>query len=131
MFLRQELDKRKIIKNKIKELKSWIARSTEQPNDELMKVLLANIDKLQNINLLINKINQQTQITIGGTQLSLITAIEIRDTIKSKIDIITDLINTNDYLDIITLLEQRDNFIDEYNSINSTIRITDWNIKLD
>ena len=129
MFLRQKLDKRKNIKNKIKELKSWSLRST--PSDELIKLLLAQLDELQNINLIINKVNQQTLITIGGTQLNITTAVEIRDTIKSKMDLITDLIATDTSLDITNLIEQRDNFMDEYNSIDGAIRITDWNVKLD
>ncbi len=129
MFLRQTLDKRKNIKNKIKELKGWLLRSA--PSDELIALLLVQFDELQNINLLINKVNQQTVIMIGGTQTSLTTAIEIRDTIKSKIDLITDLIATNTSLDMTSLLEQRDKLMAEYDSINGSIRLTDWNIKLD
>jgi len=129
MFLRQKLDKRKNIKNKIKELKGWLLRSA--PSDELITLLLVQLDELQNINLLIDKVNQQTLITIGGTQTNLTTAVEIRNTIKSKIDLITDLIATNTSLDITSLLEQRDKFMSEYNSIDGSIRITDWNIKLD
>jgi len=129
MFLRQKLDKRKNIKNKIKELKRWLLNSV--PSDELIALLLIQLDELQNINLLIDKVNQQTLVTIGGTQINLTTAVEIRNTIKSKVDLITALIATNTSLDMTNLLEQRDNFISEYSSIDGVIRITDWNIKLD
>jgi hypothetical protein len=129
MFLRQKLDNRKNIKNKIKELKGWLLRSA--PSDELIKLLLVQLDGLQNTNLLIDKVNQQTLVKIGGTQTNLATAVEIRNTIKSKIDLITDLIATNTSLDITSLLEQRDNFMEEFNSLDGVIRVTDWNINLD
>jgi len=129
MFLRQKLDKRKNIKNKIKELRGWLLKS--DPSDELITLLLVQLDELQNINLIIDKVNQQTLVTIGGTQTNLATAIEIRNTIRSKIDLITDLIATHTSLDITSLLEQRDNFMAELNSIDGAIRITDWNVNLD
>jgi hypothetical protein len=129
MFLRQKLDNRKNIKNKIKELKGWLLRSA--PSDELIKLLLVQLDGLQNTNLLIDKVNQQTLVKIGGAKTNLATAVEIRNTIKSKIDLITDLIATNTSLDITSLLEQRDNFMEEFNSLDGVIRVTDWNINLD
>lgn len=129
MFLRQKLDKRKNIKTKIKELRGWLLRST--PSDELIKLLLVQLDELQNINLIINKVNQQTLIKIGGTETNLATAIEIRNTIKSKIDLITNLIATHITLDITSLLEQRDDLMAEFSSIDRAIRMTDWNINLD
>jgi len=129
MFLRQQLDKRNNIKNKINELSAWVLKVV--PSDKLVSLLLVQFDELQNINLLISKVNNQTEVNIGGTTISLATAIEIRSTIKLKIDLITSLITTNTNLDITSLLDQRDNFLAEYNSIDGVIRVTDWNIKLD
>ena len=129
MYLREKLDEKKLIKTKIKELRNNLLHGT---SDEIVKVLLLNIDLIQNINLVINKVNQQTMLNIGNTSISITTAVEIRKAINIKINIITELINSNnEVLDILILMEQRDMFMEEYNSINNAIRMLDWSIKID
>ncbi|RLI63725.1 MAG: hypothetical protein DRO67_05300 [Candidatus Asgardarchaeum californiense] len=132
MYLREKLDEKKLIKIKIKELENNILYGDSQSKDSIVKVLLSYIDDLQNINLILNKVNQQTELLIGKTKITIATAVEIRKAIKTKIDVITRLIEENDSkLDIIILIEQRDKLMDEYNSINNSIRMMDWSVKLD
>lgn len=133
MYLREKLDKKELIKLKIKELRdSLLVNTNIAKSDEIVKVLLDYIDVLQNINLIINKVNQQTIINIGDSSITVAVAIEIRKAIKTKISVITSLMATdNKVLDILILLKQRDDLIEEYNGINNTIRIADWSVKLD
>lgn len=130
MFLRQKLDERMWLKKKIKELKSNAFEFTSK-QDELLKQLIIIIDKLQSINLILNKINNESIIEIAGTKLSLQTAIEIRSTMKAKIDVISELIALDTgKLDILALMEQRDTIIEEYTAVNSAINQADWKIQL-
>lgn len=133
MYLREKLDERKLIKTKIKELKHCLLSELDiVEENETVEALLSYVDLLQNINLVINKVNQQTIISIGDTEISTTVAVEIRKAIKTKINVITQLINnTGKKLNILILMKQRDILIEEYNSINNTIRLTDWRIKLD
>ena len=132
MYLREKLDKKQLIKTKIKELENSILYSSKDTSDLIVKALLAYIDDFQNINLILNKVNQQTTLLIGTTKITVTTAVEIRKAIKTKVDVITKLIEkNNDQLDILILIEQRDKLIDEYNSINNAIRMMDWSVKID
>lgn len=134
MYLREKLDERNNLKTKIEELKNSIFNFdiSEEKYDLLIKELLICIDKLQNITIIIDKINQQTVITIGNIEVPLVVAIEIRHTIKSKIDIITKLISSKvDKLDTLVLMQQRDDYLAEYTKINNKIRLVDWRINVE
>lgn len=131
MFLRQKLDERKFLKVKIKELKENILCFTDE-QDTLIKHLLTLLDRLQIINLVLNSVNSNSIINIAGNELSLSTAIEVRNTLQSKIDVMNGLIGAcKGNLNIITLMEQRDGVIEEFMAIDSAIRQADWNIKIE
>ena len=133
MYLREKLDEKELIRNKIIELQhSLLVGFDITENDKVVKVLLEYIDILQNINLIINKVNQQAMLNVGENKISIFTAIEIRKAIKAKIDVITSLIaDNNKGLDILVLIDQRDALIVEHNGIDSVIRITDWSVLID
>lgn len=131
MFLRQKLDERKFLKSKINELKKSILHFTDE-QDELIKELLILFDRLQTINLVLNKVNYESVIVIADTELSLNTAVELRNALQSKIDMMTDLISSCEgNLDVMSLMEQRDGVIEEFMVIDSAIRKADWNIKIE
>ena len=131
MFLRQKLDEREWIKKKIKELKNSAYTFTKH-QDEVLKQLLILMDKLQSINLILNKINNESIIDIAGTKLSMQAAVEIRSTMKAKIDVISELIALdNGKLDILALIIQRDSMVEEYAAIDSAINQADWKIQLE
>lgn len=130
MFLRQKLDERVWLKKKIKELKNNAFEFTSR-QDELLKQLIVLMDKLQSINLILNKVNNESIIEIAGTKLSLQTAVEIRSTMKNKIDIISELIALDTgKLDVLSLMVQRDIIIEEYMTVNSAISQADWKIQI-
>lgn len=131
MFLHQKLDERKWIKIKILELKNNALKfNTDQ--DNLLKQLLVLLDKLQTMNLIIHKVNNDSIIEISGTKLNLNTAIELRNTVKAKIDIISELIKANvEKLDVLALMAQRDNMLAEYSALDSAINQADWKIQID
>jgi len=132
MYLREKLDEKELIKIKIKELQNSIMVNTNDANDNVVKALLVYIDDLQNINLILDRVNHQTTLLVGSTDIDISTAVEIRRAINSKINVITRLINKDtSKLDVLVLVEQRDKLIVEYNSINNAIRRMDWSVKLD
>lgn len=131
MFLRQKLDERKFLKIKINELKENILHFTDE-QDELIKEFLILLDRLQTINLVLNKINYESIITIANTELSLNTAIELRNTLQSKIDMMDGLISSSKgTLNLLALMKQRDSVLEEFMVIDSAIKQADWNIKIE
>lgn len=131
MYLREKLDELTVLNKKVVELKTNILINTSEDKDALVKELLIYYDDIQNIKLVLAKVNNQTMVNVGQTQIDIITAVTIRDNIKNKINLISDIIKSNATLDILTLLDQRDALLEEYNSINKSIRLSDWSIKLD
>ncbi len=131
MFLREKLNERIWIKQKIKELKKHALVQTKQ-QDDVLKKLLSLLDDLRTVNLVIHKINNDYTIEVAGTKISLNTAIELRKTIKYKISVISEIINLNsDKLDVLSLIDQRDELIDEYSVIDNAVSQADWKIKLE
>lgn len=134
MYLREKLDERILLNQKISELRKKLSSEFVQETEAngIVVVLLDYINQLQTINLILNQANTQSKIKVGTTELTLSTAIELRKAIKLKIDVITDLIdNNNKNLDIISLQRQRDGLIKEFISIDSTIRQLDWRVSID
>lgn len=131
MFLYQKLYERAWIKQKISELRCNALKFTTG-QDDILKQLLFLLDKLQNINLVIHKVNNESIIEIAGTKINLNTAIEIRSTIKAKIDIMSELITADiGKLDVLVLIAQRDTMLAEYSALDSAINQADWKIQID
>lgn len=132
MYLREKLDELRILKQKSDELRFSILRSSnEAEKDSLVKALLKCMDDIQNIKLILSKVNNQTSMAIGQSKIDITTAVIIRDNLDAKIKLISNIITGDSALNILTLMEQRDALLVEYNSINKTIRLTDWSVTLD
>lgn len=135
MYLREKLTELKILTSKIEELERYLFRSYELQDDiknEIVKVILNCIDEVQNIKLILNNINKQTSLKIAEADLDLGSAVTIRDTIDKKIKLITNMINSdNTKLDILTLMGQRGDLLNEFNTMNVSITLADWSIKID
>lgn len=131
MFLRQKLNERKWIKQKISELKKSAYIFTER-QDDILQQLIKTFDQLQTINLILNKVNTESIIEIAGTKLNLNIAVELRYTMQSKIDIISELIALNNgRLDVLSLMKQRDELIDEHYAMDAAISKADRTIRID
>lgn len=131
MFLRQKLEERKYLKIKIDELERAIFSFSDK-QDALIKALLLAYDELQNIDLILSKVNINSKLHIGDTELSLATAVIIRKNLKAKVDLITKLVSVNDgSLDNLSLLSQRDSMLGDFKAVDSAIRQADWNITIE
>ena len=124
--LAEVLADKRYLDQKIDELKVAIAR---KPNDSLVQELLALIELRQARRLSITAANSKSVIRLGETEVTINVAIEIRNTIKEKMDILTSMINNEDSgLDVITLQQQRDKYQREYALI--TLGITNNDLKV-
>ena len=131
MYLREKLDELKLLKQKIAELEFYICNSNTNKKDDLVKAVLSYIEDVQNIKLILNKVNNQSLVHVGTSKIDTNTAIIIRNTLNTKIDLISSIIKNDTALDILTLVEQRDALIEEYNAINKAIRLVDWSVQID
>lgn len=111
-YLYEILNQKNLLNKKIKELTSILQY---EQTDRLAQELFALLDLRQNKQLILGSTNANNKITIGGTELSIASAVIIRDNIKCKIDVLTSLINNKSCsLDKVELQEQRDKYYNEY-----------------
>jgi len=122
MFINELIAYRFYTKETIKNLASSIYSSEDSEQiDRMLKKLLECYDTLQKYNILLTDSNNETMITIGSNTISLSTAVEVRDNIDRKIELMSSLIERQNDLDIFGLIEQRDKLIDELVLISQAI----------
>lgn len=135
MVLAEVLIEKNNLKSKIKQLKGYLFRiATENPSftDKATSKLLDLMDKYRSHLILINKINNETNVSIGGSTVNLANAILIVKTMENKIDFINQLIDKeNIVLDVFDLMDQRDKLLEEYTTILNGIKTVEWSTKVD
>jgi len=100
--------------------------------DKVTSKLLGLLDKYRSHLILINKINNNSEVIVGGSRLSLANAIIILKTIASKMGILNRLINKEDsVLDALSLVDQYDALLEEYTTISKEIKAQEWGIEID
>ena len=100
--------------------------------DKATSKLLGLLDKYRSHLILINKINNNSEVIVGGSGLSLANAIIILKTIASKMSILNGLINKEDsVLDALSLVDQYDALLEEYTTISKEIKAQEWGIEID
>jgi hypothetical protein len=129
MYLLELVEKKKVLDKKIEELKAVIGNTSQ--DDNLAKEIISLIEERQSLLLNIQMANNVSTLNIGGKEVSIATAIEIRNTLKSKIDVVTILIEDKDCdLDKIELQSQRDKYYEEYILLTMGICRTDLQVRI-
>jgi hypothetical protein len=137
MVLAEVLIEKESLNHKIKQMERYLFRmafvSAEQ-TDKATKKLLELIDKHRSHLIMINKINNSIEVTIGESKVSLANAVLITQTMERKIELMNSLIDSCDsdsVLDIFVLIEQRDKLLEEYNLISNQLESLEWSTKVD
>lgn len=100
-----------------------------EQNDSLAQELFVLLETRQTKLLHIAAANNISKMNVGGTEINISTAVTIKDTIKEKIDILTDMINNvNCHLDKIELQKQRDRYYGEYVLLSMGIKRNDLTV---
>ena len=135
MVLAEVLIEKDNLKTKIKQLEEYlfkIAVRNSKLADRATSKLLDLIDKYRSHLILINKVSNETNVSIGGSNVSLANAVLIAKTMERKIDLINRLIDSEDVvLDIFDLMDQRDKLLDEYTTISNSLKAIEWDTKVD
>lgn len=135
MFLGEVLQEKDNLEFKIKQLEELffkVAKSDSDKANELIKKLFDLLDKYRSHLILINKINNEQEIVIGGSKINIANAVLLRDTLEKKIEVLNRLImEETSYTDITSLIENRDKFYIEYKMISSELKSFEWRMKID
>jgi hypothetical protein len=135
MVLAEVLVEKSNIKKKIKQLEEYLKNSVDLSYDHIdiiISMMVDLSDKYRSHLLLINKFNNTTEVSIGGSVLSLANAIIILRTMEYKINLLNSLVSSkNNKLDIADLLKRRDKLLDEYTTMSNTIKFTEWRTEVD
>lgn len=128
MLLRDLIHEKKMLKKKIVELKNILLCNA---SDDIAQELFSQLELLQAKKINIHTINNQIKINLGGKEVDIFTAVVLRDTAKSKIDILTNLITNNECgLNKIELMKQRDVIYEEYTLLSNEIVASDLNTNI-
>ena len=130
MFVKTFLEQKKILDLKIDELKLML--KTCPGNNNIADGLVALLDMRQSKIMTIKAANLQVKIVITGQEVDVETAVTIRDTLGLKIEILTDIIRSdNDFsLDRLDIMKQRDRFYSDYILLDSAILKSDLSTEI-
>lgn len=135
MVLAEVLIEMRNLRQKIKQLEDYLHRkaiSDVSLVDTATIKLLDLLDKHRSHLILINKMNNSIEVTIGSSKVSLANAVLIVKTIKLKIDLLNSLIENEDgMLDVFDLMGQRDKLMEEYYTISNSLSIVEWSTEID
>lgn len=137
MVLAEVLIEKFNLEKRIQQLERFLYRmsnvSAEQ-TDKAVRKLLELLDKHRSHLILLNRINNETEVTIGDSKVSLANAILIIKTMEKKIELLDDLIDNcaeNSVLDIFNLMEQRDKLLEECTLISNNVTALEWSVEVD
>jgi len=135
MVLAEVLIEKLNLKQKINQLEDYLYRIVDSDvtlADTATTKLLGLLDKYRSHLILINKINNDTEVSIGGSKVSLANAIIIVKTTKCKVDLLNSLIETEEgVLEVFSLMEQRDALLEEYTTISNGLQAIEWSTNVD
>jgi hypothetical protein len=135
MVLAEVLIEMQNLNQKIRQLEDYLYRTASQDAtlaDKATTKLLNLLDKHRSHLILINKVNNNTEVVIGYSKVSLANAILITKTMKRKIDLLDSMIENDDCkLDVFALLESRDTLLEEYTTITNGLRTIEWGTDID
>ena len=122
------------LKRKISQLEDYLHRTAGQDAelaDEATTKLLDLLDKHRSHLILVNRVNNELQVSIGDSTVSLANAILITKTMKRKVDLLDSLIETESLLDVFSLINQRDKLLEEYTTISNGLKAIEWSTNID
>ena len=125
-YLAELIFQKEVFDKKISELKKLLKN---HQTDAYAEELNAMLELRQGTLITIKAANEASKIKIGGSEVPISIAVLLRDTVKEKIDIMTDLIeDENCNLDKIKLQKQRDKYYDEYALLSMGINRNDLQV---
>jgi len=141
MYLAEALELKDTIDAKIIELRSILvslARDEENKKDQIdmaVSRLYELVEQYQKQDMLINKVYNEVNITIGGSEVSIANAIIMLESMNTKMEILTELIkvlqnNNVSGFDIFKMLNDRDKIEKNYDVIDAEIESCKWRVKL-
>ncbi len=123
--------RRDSLKTKIPELQRRLEQKgcvDKEEYDNTVSELFNLISELQSFSIILNRSNNKSMLRLGNKDITVIDAIEIRETLKRKIDVFSGLINKTpeSKFSILSLFKQRDNLLEEYFTVYKSIILSDW-----
>ena len=132
MLVAELLLRKKNLKLQIDELEKYL--STEKAAGDVNKATNAIFeleDRLQQYIVALSISNYETLIQVGKSQVNIAAAIILRNTTQKKINVLTELVDTNINVDIFNLMEQRNSLFEEYILLDKAIKASDWKVELE
>jgi hypothetical protein len=135
MVLAEIIIEARNIKQKIEQLESYLDKITIANVDKIdiaTKRLIDLFDKYRSHLILINTINNDVKMVVGDSELSIANTLLIVKTMKKKIDLLNNLIDTKeDFLDVFELMDKRDVLLVEHTTLTNKLKYMEWVTNID
>ena len=139
MFLSEIVLRKKYLESKLDSINMYIdtlSTNTQRNTSELLTNAVSYkfelLSKIRSHNILINNLNKDTYINIGGVELSVFEAMYLLRTLENKMQTFTNLIKSESAIniDVYAIFNKNDSLFDEYQNIYLTVLqsdlITKW-----
>ena len=141
MYLAEALVLRDTLEAKIKELRIILVclardeKGKKKEIDNAVSRLYDFVEQYQKQNILINKVYNEVEIKIGESEVSMVNAMILLDSMNTKMEILTELVdvlknNNTSGFDLFEMLDNRDKIEKDYNVIDAQIDGSKWRVKL-
>lgn len=135
MTVREILLRRKILCNKLKEVDKVIKtlKDMSSENKDTLYTKLINykfdlLSKIRSHTILLDKLNNDTNIKINGTELSVYEALHLLKTFSHKIATFSSIIiDDSKSLNMFDLIDKKDKLLEEYINIYLAVQESDIN----
>lgn len=134
MFLAEVKVEIKNLEKKISQLKGYIVRYCSidaEITDEAVNQLFELYERLRSHKIAYARLCTKIRLTIGDSDVSLTEAKIILSTMKTKLELLNELIDHGQALDALALMENRDRLDQEYTSLNNALQSIEWSTKID
>ena len=135
MVLAEVLIEMRNLSLKIRQLEDYLHKTANQDAklaDKATTKLLGLLNKHRSHLILVNNTNNNVEVSIGGSKISLANAILITKTMERKIALLDSLIEDDtSVLDVFSLIDQRDALMEEYTMISNGLKAIEWGTNVD
>jgi hypothetical protein len=138
MYLGELLLRKKDSEYEILELTRFLGRSVfhnsldQDDMVKIRKVLEKCIDDNQTFSMKLDRVNNKVQVKIGETSISISDAVKIRKSLDYKINVITELIESDKgSIEVVGFMQQRRKLYEDRMILNSAIAMLDWSTVID
>ena len=126
------IKKKNRLRKNIGDLRNILRKANYKDADKILSEIYNIADEYRNVLVKIDQINRDAVLTIESNSMDLSTAVIIKKSIMSKIDLLSDLIENDNYdvMDRLGYIEKRNREIESLDLLNFHMRSLEMTLEI-